>query len=297
MPKRTADKTVRDWREFELFVARLEAVMRTPESVFCSPDHLLDSETLEHREVDCSITLRTESGEDRISIECRRRETKEDVMWIEQLATKRRALNLSQTIAVSAKGFSKAAYAKAKHHGISLNTYKESALGVAARPLAINHVRTTGEAVDVSYKIGDDSEHPTKAMRAQLDKLMSRAEPSTVILREIDGGETMTFEQLLKSTLDHPPKPQTGSVKRKFKITFPRATTFVGFPDSVILDSLSFALNLTVAQSAVENAVFGVYSCSDATLLEVVKTDVVLNGAAYKFEVLYQLFDEAESLP
>jgi hypothetical protein len=124
-------------------VSRLEEVLRPPHYVLKSPDHLMDSDINQLREVDASITSQLNGSEERISIECRKRGQKQDVIWVEQLACKKKALNLSGTIAISSKGFSKAAYAKARKHGIMLNTYKEVAAKFSQDPLTINHIRRT----------------------------------------------------------------------------------------------------------------------------------------------------------
>jgi hypothetical protein len=55
-----------------------------------------------------------------VAIECRDRKDVEDVVWVEQLVTKRNDINAAKCIAVSSAGFSKAAIAKAKHHGIEI---------------------------------------------------------------------------------------------------------------------------------------------------------------------------------
>lgn len=74
------------------------------------------------REVDASV--RTREGE-LITLECRKRRGNQDITWIEQLATKRRSLWATKTIAVSATDFSSSAYALARENCIELKTLDE----------------------------------------------------------------------------------------------------------------------------------------------------------------------------
>jgi hypothetical protein len=113
------------WREFEKLVAQIERILG-PQTVVTSPDRLLDHITGQLREVDASI--RYSNGEI-VTLECRdrwtikkgkRRKQRQDVCWIEQLVTKKADLKISQTIGVSAGGFTKSAIRKALHHGIEL---------------------------------------------------------------------------------------------------------------------------------------------------------------------------------
>ncbi len=60
-----------------------------------------------------------------ITLECRDRKKKQDVMWIEQLAAKKDSLQIDRTIAVSAKAFTRNAMLKAKRYGIDLRVLSE----------------------------------------------------------------------------------------------------------------------------------------------------------------------------
>jgi len=94
-------------------------------AVVTSPDRIRDLTTNEMREVDASIRFSAGSVDLLITIECQRRSRKADDRWIEQLATKRQKLGAAKTIAVSAKGFTRAAHLTAKQHGIELRTLSE----------------------------------------------------------------------------------------------------------------------------------------------------------------------------
>ena len=114
-----------DWRTFEMLVARIERVAAPHNAVVKSPDRLPDLTTGKMREVDASIRLKVGTTEVLLTVECRRRNRKDDDTWIEQLATKRQKLGAAKTIAVSASGFTSSAMLSAKQFGIELRTLSE----------------------------------------------------------------------------------------------------------------------------------------------------------------------------
>lgn len=120
-------RTEPTWREFERVVAMIEEAAAPRGATVKSPDRIRDLTTGGIREVDASIRFRLGTVNILITVECQRRSRKASDTWIEQLATKRQKLGASKTIAVSEKGFSRAAHLTAKHHGIELRTLSEIA--------------------------------------------------------------------------------------------------------------------------------------------------------------------------
>jgi hypothetical protein len=106
-----------EWRAFEQLVARIERDADRTGVTVKSPDRIRCKITGRFREVDASICDRTGRL---TTVECRHRRGRQDVTWIEQLATKKKSLGAADTIAVSASGFSNAARQVAKVHGITL---------------------------------------------------------------------------------------------------------------------------------------------------------------------------------
>lgn len=90
-----------------------------------SPDRIRDLTTGEIREVDASISFCMGTVDILITIECQRRNRKANDTWIEQLATKKQKLGAAKTIAVSEKGFTRAAHLTARQHNIELRTLSE----------------------------------------------------------------------------------------------------------------------------------------------------------------------------
>jgi hypothetical protein len=111
-----------EWRAFERLVARIERDAAGLDATVASPDRIRCRYSGRLREVDAS--LRTADGE-LTTIECRKRRARQDVTWIEQLATKKDSLGADHTIAVSASGFSPAARNIAAVHGITLKDLRQ----------------------------------------------------------------------------------------------------------------------------------------------------------------------------
>ena len=116
-----------EWREFERLVARIEADAGPRGIVVASPDRIRCKVTGRLREVDASIRSRIGTAEMLITIECRRRVAMQDVTWIEQLITKKKAVGADRTIAVSAAGFTDDAKKVAVQNGISLHKLSDIA--------------------------------------------------------------------------------------------------------------------------------------------------------------------------
>lgn len=283
-------REVQDWRRFELMVAKLEAVLRPTRCVFRSPDHLIDHETGDSREVDCSITFAEADGP-RISIECRKRGTKEDVTWIEQLATKKNALRLTETIAVSSRGFSASAYRKAKHHGITLNTYREIHLALADRPLTIAHTRTNWSLRGLTYEIDDSDHQPDAAQIATVDQRVNNATRDTPVLRVIASHVQLSLGALIDHVLDRAAPSLRSESRRKFELRFPEPTTLVDLADTMPLSVMRLEVEEHKDVHAVVEPGFGTYSGLGGVLLQVATARL----PNWQLEVLFRVLDEEGS--
>ena len=103
--------------KFELQIKRIHDLIEQPGSKVTWDDHIRDPDNpSQTRQIDITI------GRDNTltHIECRFRDKKQDVNWIEELMGRRISLKADAIIAVSAKGFTKGAIAKAKSYGIIL---------------------------------------------------------------------------------------------------------------------------------------------------------------------------------
>lgn len=114
---------MRKGRDFELLYNQLYDSLDKAIYTIKSPAYLTDQITLQPREVDVLIEYTDENKIlRRISIECRDRESVQDVLWIEQLITKKNDLNIDITIATTTSKFTEPAIKKASAYGIILET-------------------------------------------------------------------------------------------------------------------------------------------------------------------------------
>jgi hypothetical protein len=114
----------KDWRLFEQVVAQFEKCLLPKSAIIKTPDRISDLTTNQKREVDASIRYKIGSVPILITIECRKRKNIQDIVWIEQLISKKTNIGAAKTIAVSSVGFTKNAIQKAEAHGIELRTCK-----------------------------------------------------------------------------------------------------------------------------------------------------------------------------
>ncbi|WP_440945587.1 hypothetical protein ACSAZL_15910 [Methanosarcina sp. T3] len=107
----------------------LHRLILDPKCEIKSPDYLIDKITGQPREVDISIKYDFGYIPIVIIVECRDRNNKEDVTWIEQLVMKCANLNVNKVVAVSSTGFTQPAMTSAQHYGIITHTINEISLG------------------------------------------------------------------------------------------------------------------------------------------------------------------------
>jgi Restriction endonuclease len=114
-----------DWQEFERLVTRIEGALAPEGAVVKSPDWIQDKETGKKREVDGSIRANLGTVPILITIECRKRQRRQDIAWIEQLITKKQKIVAEKTIAVSSSDISEPAKTTATLNGIEFRRISE----------------------------------------------------------------------------------------------------------------------------------------------------------------------------
>lgn len=117
MPQRT--------NPFQELVASIMSVFTMPEYKVEESVLVRNEKTGAVRELDVLITSITDPR-DRILVECRDHQRKQDVEWIDQLEGKAKRLGLSRVVAVSSSGFYKTAAAEARDRGIEPLHLKEA---------------------------------------------------------------------------------------------------------------------------------------------------------------------------
>jgi len=115
---------VRKGRSFEELIALLEDILSGFNIKVTSPDFYIDKDTGLKREIDISLKGNFGSYQIFIIIECRDHKRVQGVAWIEQIATKRDAVNANLAVAVSSSGFTEDARKKAIALNIELRTFE-----------------------------------------------------------------------------------------------------------------------------------------------------------------------------
>lgn len=253
-----------EWRQFERMVAKIEADARPIGLVVKSPDRIRSLVTGDLREVDASIRLQVAGSEEIITIECRKRSAKEDVTWIEQLATKKLALGAMRTIAVSSSGFSRQAQNAAAHYGIALRLVSEVTVTDINPHLALdfvifNHKRCS--IARVAFRLFRDSKCTVPAADEFDFEIGSEIDPFRNIFQNIDTGDRWSVNHLwhqVQQTCNPfsdiergaPPVIRTACFPYPGNVTVQTSTAPARLGDVI----LSIALSIEVEKVTIEEA-------------------------------------------
>lgn len=152
------------WRQFEQLVTRIENVLAPKGAIVKSPDFLTDKITGQPREVDASIRFKAGTTEIIITIECRDRIKIEDVLWIEQLATKQINIGSSKTIAVTSNSFTAPAITKAKMLGIEIRKVNKIDDASIAKWFTLKRTQYNYHIADFALSVDIAEEHRPKLL-------------------------------------------------------------------------------------------------------------------------------------
>ena len=108
------------WKEFERLVSKIEEALCPAGAIVKVNEKIPDVQTGDLRQVDATIRFRVGSSDILIAIECRKRNHKQDITWIEQLEAKKKNIGANQIIGVSSDGFTDYALRKAKVCNVTL---------------------------------------------------------------------------------------------------------------------------------------------------------------------------------
>lgn len=112
----------RKGRALEQLVAELERVLGPTDVTIQSPEFIIGRNSGKRREVDVSLRTKIGSSAMFVMIECRDRQGRQDVTWIEQVAMKQEDVGANKAVAVCPDGFTKGARQLAAAKGIDLRT-------------------------------------------------------------------------------------------------------------------------------------------------------------------------------
>lgn len=113
---------MRPGREWEILVAQLETLFAGPGFKVRSPENIRSRRTGNVVKVDVAVRGKVGTQDILIAFECRDREDRQGVDWIQQLSTRKQDIGASELIAVSRDGFTADAIREAEACGIPLRT-------------------------------------------------------------------------------------------------------------------------------------------------------------------------------
>ncbi len=175
----------RKGRELEELVATLEGFLSPMGVRVKSPDYLPDKDTGQLREVDISLRSVIGSSEILVIVECRDRQGEQDVIWVEQIAEKRKSVGADKAVVVSSSGFYEPAILKAKAKNIELRTFGE----VDPKEIISWFKCTEGLIISLSYNIKNMLfilEDGTEIDAASMNKFDGN---NPILYRNLDGSD------------------------------------------------------------------------------------------------------------
>lgn len=290
--RRSAKRRTKAWQEFERLASDLESCAGSTSVTVKCPDRIRSLSTNRLREVDASIRVRVGSTEVLITIECRDRTRLEDITWIEQLVTKRAALGISRTIAVSAKGFTEGARQCAAHHGIELRHLAE-----ISRDDILNWCQVPGieaiedhrhiRAVAFGIDLADGCESPVRLGEHSLAPDIANAKT----LIDAVSGQTLSAADLITIFARNRPAEYDSIVRATRDGTFhtlslelPRSRFQLCIDDQRV-DLCKCVIEFTVTQRSSLYPITRVvrYSGESGTIAERAECDLVIGGQAIRF--------------
>jgi hypothetical protein len=234
----TGKKELPAWKQFEQLVARIESDAHKEGLIVLSPDRIRCKITGRKREVDASIRGRIGTADVLITIECRKRHTKQDVTWIEQLAAKREAIGASCTIAVSPQGFTTGAEMVARRHGILLRRLSDISIDEINRLIRLEFVWFTHKRValaSVGLRFARTEQWNVPQRNAIDEFLPESTSVEALIFRNIETGAQWSLNKLWKD-LQECTDPFDGLQKGSKPIV---RTACFPFPNNVTVEALN----------------------------------------------------------
>ena len=274
-----APKTnIPEWRQFEEMVARIEADADSKGLIVTSPDRIRCKITGRLREVDASVRSKIGTTDILVTIECRKRAHKQDITWIEQLATKKKSIGAARTIAVSSSGFSSEAEIVARQQGIDLRQLSELSVAEINNLMQLDfvlftHKRCAIERVEIRFFRSLDWSIPHPE---EIDLVLPpQTDPFAIIFSNNETGATWSLNDLWLQ-LQEATNPFADIVQGMPPTV---KTACFPFPGNVTLDTadgpkiigdvlLSLALSIEVEQVDLESAKKVEYSSPDGIAIQ-----------------------------
>jgi hypothetical protein len=205
-------------RSLEELVFNLERMLASESALIRSPDFIQGKNSGVTREVDISIRAKVGSADLLVIVECRDRNSKQDVRWIEELSSKQIDVQANKVIAVSRRGFTEAAISAARNLNIDLRTFdsidaKDLATWVTFRvPTFIRHrLDACTLHFDKLEIAGNDPKSFIESLRIEALPIIRLTDGKVVAIQEIMSD--------LQRTGDHVPQTQISRWPDGFSIS------------------------------------------------------------------------------
>jgi Restriction endonuclease len=198
-------------RELEQLVERIEGLLAGTGVEIQSPDYILDKNSGTKREVDISLRRRVGSADVLVIIECRDRSATQDVLWIEQLASKKAGVGASVAIAVSSSGLTEGARNAARAYGVEVRRVDELSTETVLpwlMPLEIELELRRAELKHVGFSVlikREEAEKVAPVLQPLMDRPMS-AKLRSVMLTHKTTGETCSVETAWQAVINSLPQ-------------------------------------------------------------------------------------------
>jgi hypothetical protein len=287
----------KQWREFELLVARLERLLAPEGATVKSPDRIQDKITGTLREVDASIRCQIGTVPILITIECRDRSGVQDVTWIEQLASKRDNIGAAKTIAVTSSNFTGPAVELARHKGIELRQISDVTDQEIKGLVVVTEIencvfRTLLKDVAVNVD-GDEPASPLK-FTAKVQELISNDKMNAPVFIRCSDGKALSVGNMIDEIKSKKPEifynvPEDGSkVRRTIRANMSHARFTIEMETGPVqLKGVDLTLELFSEKIRVPISKFIAYSDETRRLLIAGEARAIIMGETVVFTAFH----------
>ena len=190
--ERTARRSLKPWEVFEQQIHQIYTLLERFEAEVTWNDRIIDpDQPTRRRQIDITI-----KRDDHLTIiECRLRQSRQNVQWIEELIGRRQSLQANEVIAVSSSGFTSGAVAKANSHDIITRDLPE---------LTDDEVKNWGRSIALTLYFFSYSDihltivfHAASLQRLQMDGLKAELAKSPALVSIFNAAAKLVGQRLI----------------------------------------------------------------------------------------------------
>ena len=190
--ERTARRSLKPSEVFEQQIHKIYTLLERFEAEVTWDDRIIDpDQPTRRRQIDITI-----KRDDHLTIiECRLRQSRQNVQWIEELIGRRQSLQANEVIAVSSSGFTSGAVAKANSHDIITRDLRE---------LTDEEVKNWGRSIALTLYFFAYSDiyltiafHAASLQRLQMDGLKAELAKSPALVSIFNAAAKLVGQRLI----------------------------------------------------------------------------------------------------